>query len=669
MLTKFTIFLFSIQIIYPQNVSNLIQPICTNKKVEYSILVDMKKYLENEKNIDGREFYSTIDDLKSKNPKVGTLSFITLVGFTNVEKYNNLEDLLEALKKHKVDAIFIESSFANFTQINSIDLSMIPGEEKSINVIYYVEKNSEIYQKLVEFQNFSKGKGKYLETYYKWMGINEDGYYVNKTLTRNNGVLKALLFNYPPFSFIDEKGDLVGSGVSFLYGFCFYIGYQLDLKIANSIDELDQAINNKSFDIVNYFIQDKDKNLSEYSILSLSESKIVPIIRYSNHPNSISWDIYDSIEQIDGKPLGCLKGYSFQNVYKEKFSNSEITYYDNDFDSLYYLLLEDIEGYMTDETIAKNNLQKFPDRISYFDMNITNELGFGFKKNDTTLLNEFNQFLEKQDVEKIYEKWNVKDTLDIKVEKENYNGVKTIKVGLLTDSRPFCFRENDDIKGIEVDLIYQFAKSKNYNIELIEFMNTEDRMKIGESNTDLDMTGGQFTITEERSRTVAFSNPIYKVKTSLVVRRDSKKDNIKLTILDNEYNQIPDKNAKLISKVGNKTVTSLCAFPDVFNYSLTLKCSINDLNGTDPFTQGIESTTTEDKLQIEYSYLEIDNIIKGNEKLKLPIIQESDKTEHICSEEDRVQESSISPLISVVESVAGAAAIFGLLFTLLIFCF
>ena len=139
--------------------------------------------------------------------------------------------------------------------------------------------------------------------------------------------------------------------------------------------------------------------------------------------------------------------------------------------------------------------------------------------------------------------------------------------------------------------------------------------------------------------------------------------------MDNEYNQIPDKNAKLISKVGNKTVTSLCAFPDVFNYSLTLKCSINDLNGTDPFTQGIESTTTEDKLQIEYSYLEIDNIIKGNEKLKLPIIQESDKTEHICSEEDRVQESSISPLISVVESVAGAAAIFGLLFTLLIFCF
>ena len=59
---------------------------------------------------------------------------------------------------------------------------------------------------------------------------------------------------------------------------------------------------------------------------------------------------------------------------------------------------EDIEGYLIDETIAKNNVKKFPDRITYFDINVTNNLGFGFKKNNDTLLNEFNQFLEKQDI-------------------------------------------------------------------------------------------------------------------------------------------------------------------------------------------------------------------------------------------------------------------------------
>ena len=128
LLTRLTIYLLLIQIIFPLNVSELIQPKCTNKKVEYSILVNMKEYLDNENNIDGREFYSTIDDLKSKNAKVGTLSFFQLDGFTNVEKYDSLEDLLEALRKHKVDAIFTDSSFTNFTQINSSTDSQIPGE-------------------------------------------------------------------------------------------------------------------------------------------------------------------------------------------------------------------------------------------------------------------------------------------------------------------------------------------------------------------------------------------------------------------------------------------------------------------------------------------------------------------------------------------------------------
>ena len=661
---RLTIFLLLIQIIFPQNVSELIQPKCTNKKVEYSILANMEEYLDNENNIDGREFYSTIDDLKSKNAKVGTLSFFQLDDFTNVEKYNSLEDLLEALRKHEVDAIFTDISFANFSQINSSTYSQIPGEVNLFNLTFVCEKNSDIYEKLNEFQSKNKQSGKFQKTYYKWMGINEDGYYINKTLVRNNGILKALVFYYPPYVFKDEKGELVGSTVQFLYGFCGYNGYQLDLKITTSIDELDQAIHNKTFNIVNYF--NPQYSLSEYSYFIFNELTVNPIIRYSSHPNSTTWDIYESPEQLDGEPLGCLNDYSFEYLYKEIFPNSKVGYYDNDHDLLYFLLREDIEGYLTDETIAKNNVKKFPDRISYFDMNVTNDLGFGFKKNDASLLNEFNQFLEKQDVEKLYEKWNVKDTLDIKIEKDNYKGEKTIKVGLIVDSKPFCYKEDDEIKGIEVDLLYQFAKSINYNVDLVEFMNSGDRMKIGEKDSDFDITGGQFTITEERSQTVSFSNPIYKVGTSLVVRTDSKKDTIKLTILDKEYNQIPDNKAKLLSKVGNKTVTSLCTFPDIYNYTLTLKCSINDLNGTDPFTQGIEFTTTEDKLQIVYSYLEIDNILKGNEKLKLPIIHETDKTEHICSEENRVKESNIS---SIFAGVASGTAIVGLIFIALRFCF
>ena len=583
MLTKFTLFLLSIQIIFTKNVSELIQPKCKNKKAEYSILVDIKEYLNNEDNIDGREFYSNIEDLKSKNAKIGTLSFFQLNDFPNAEKYNTLEDLVESLRKHKVDAIFTDDSYANITQIHSTDLSQIPGEANIISIAFICKKNYTIYQKIIEFHNMNIRSGRFYSTYYKWMGINEDDYYIDKNLRRNLGTVTALVFEYPPLAFLDEKGELVGSLVSFIYGFCAVYGYHLDIRMTASIDELNQAIQNNSFDIVNTFLPDKVP--SEYPVITLRDLALNPIIRYSSYPESTIWSIYESPKDLDGEVLGCLKNYSFEYLYDENFPNSDVKMYDNNYDLLYFLLREDIKGYLTDETIAKNNVKKFPERITYFDMNVTNDLGFAFKKNDTILINEFNQFLEKQDVEKLYEKWNVKDTSEIKAEKYNIGeNAETIKVGLLTDSYPFCFNENDEIKGIEVDLIYQFAKSKNYNVDIVEFFNAEERFKIVEKDSDFNITGGQFTITEERSQIVSFSNPIYKIGTSLVVRTDSKIDAIKLTILDKEFNEIPDNKAKLLSKVGNKTVTSLCAFPDFYKNSLILNCSINDFNGTDPFT-------------------------------------------------------------------------------------
>ena len=83
-----------------------------------------------------------------------------------------------------------------------------------------------------------------------------------------------------------------------------------------------------------------------------------------------------------------------------------------------------------------------------------------------------------------------------------------------------------EIKGYEMDLLYQFAKHKNYNIELVEFDNAADRMNVN----DFNIIGKAFTITEERAKTIQFSDPIFKVGTVFAVRTDCKKDK-----LNNEY--------------------------------------------------------------------------------------------------------------------------------------
>ena len=40
---------------------------------------------------------------------------------------------------------------------------------------------------------------------------------------------------------------------------------------------------------------------------------------------------------------------------------------------------------------------------------------------------------------------------------------------------------------------------------------------------------------------------------------------MKLTLYDKEYNEIPDNTATINAKIGDKTVTFKCVFPNIFN--------------------------------------------------------------------------------------------------------
>ena len=50
-----------------------------------------------------------------------------------------------------------------------------------------------------------------------------------------------------------------------------------------------------------------------------------------------------------------------------------------------------------------------------------------------------------------------------------------------------------------------------------------------------DITGGWFTITDERKKWVDFSDAFYTTGTVMVVRKDSKKDEIAIKVLDDKY--------------------------------------------------------------------------------------------------------------------------------------
>ena len=143
-----------LQIILSEKISEQIEPKCTKNKIKYTILADMMKYTEHENNIDGRELYSSIDDLKTK--KIGTFSIFTIdSSFQNVTKYKNYNDLLYDLRKHKLDGILVDSSTANYTQSFINDLSLIKGNVRIISPAFVFPKDSIIFKQKIEFyENF-----------------------------------------------------------------------------------------------------------------------------------------------------------------------------------------------------------------------------------------------------------------------------------------------------------------------------------------------------------------------------------------------------------------------------------------------------------------------------------------------------------------------------------
>ena len=166
--------------------------------------------------------------------------------FKNVIQYKNYDELMSDLRKHKLDGILVDSSTANYTQSFSNDLSVIPGNAGIIRPAFVTQKDSDIYKKIVEF--YENNSENLYSIFYKWMGINDDGKFINKTLTGKNGVIKAMCINLPPFTYPDENGELIGLEVEALYNFAREYGYQLEieLKDVSSVNEIYQSLQDKS---------------------------------------------------------------------------------------------------------------------------------------------------------------------------------------------------------------------------------------------------------------------------------------------------------------------------------------------------------------------------------------------------------------------------------------
>jgi glutamine transport system substrate-binding protein len=106
-----------------------------------------------------------------------------------------------------------------------------------------------------------------------------------------------------------------------------------------------------------------------------------------------------------------------------------------------------------------------------------------------------------------------------KTTSESATSEKVYKVGVDTTYPPFEFKEGDEYKGIDIELINAIAEKQGFEIELspMDFGGIIPAMQAGQ----LDVAIAGMSITEDRKKIVDFSSPYFDAGLIVVVKDDN----------------------------------------------------------------------------------------------------------------------------------------------------
>ncbi|PLS05810.1 transporter substrate-binding domain-containing protein [Neobacillus cucumis] len=102
---------------------------------------------------------------------------------------------------------------------------------------------------------------------------------------------------------------------------------------------------------------------------------------------------------------------------------------------------------------------------------------------------------------------------------EKAGSEKVYKVGVDTTYPPFEYKDGNEYKGIDIDLINAIAKNQGFKIELnpMDFGGIIPAMQANQ----LDVAIAGMSITDERKKVVDFSTPYFDAGLTVVVKKDN----------------------------------------------------------------------------------------------------------------------------------------------------
>ena len=234
-----------------------------------------------------------------------------------------------------------------------------------------------------------------------------------------------------------------------------------------------------------------------------------------------------SIENAKHSSIAVLTGSNAENVAHELFPEANILTYNLNSDALYAVDAGNAEyGMALEFTIKDYNLSRGEEKIKVVGDSLDEKYtGIFFARNDKNkiVLAQFNDFIDKiknnGKLAEIENRWfNHNTELRIMDFNKLNNSNGTLIYAVDATYPPYSYIYNNHVVGFDVEVVYMFCEEYNYGIDIkpIDF----NGMLTGIKSGKFDIGGGGNAITDERKKSVDFSEPLRKNKMFLYAKND-----------------------------------------------------------------------------------------------------------------------------------------------------
>jgi len=443
-----------------------------------------------------------------------------------IKAFNSSADVIAALTEHKVDGYAYDRVILTDMARNKPEMTVIPDDYDKVPVAAGLNKeDGKLLEQVNEqLQQFNRS-GVLEDMKQRWMeqGITEMPANLGPGEASWRELKVGTSASAVPYTYMDN-GRLNGYDIELAYRLGQALNRRVVFKIM-SYDALVAALETGKIDLIlaSLNITPEREKLIAFSTPYTDSRSTVMLLKssWTGKAAAVGKLIYNTAGELNGKRLGVATGTILDILSAKYLPDSPYNYYNDYPNCLQDLKAGKIEGFLTDEPVARLYEAENPD-IGYIKKPMeTNEIGIGISRNRPELKNVIDEGLKRyrQDgtLKKMDQIWFGTDETTKKMPEVKTGTKGKVVAQTSADVPPMTYIKDEKVVGYEAALITSILQDAGYEVE----MKVSDFAGLvpGLTSGKVDLIFSTIVITEERKKTMLFSEPDYHSSIVVMTRR------------------------------------------------------------------------------------------------------------------------------------------------------